>query len=108
RLIGVDSPDLVLMLGDLTYGNAHGQSHVDQHFNDVMAWSQDVPYMPIWGNHEYDPGDDFRNYKGRFDLPNPQTSPGAPSMGCCGEDWYWFDYGNARFIAYPEPYTGAW
>ena len=29
-------------------------------------------------------------------------------MSCCGEDWYWFDYGNVRFIGYPEEWTGAW
>lgn len=108
QLIAQDPPKFVLMLGDLTYGNTHGQSHVDQHFNDVMIWSQEVAYMPIWGNHEWASGDDLSNYKGRFDLVNPQTSPGAPVLGCCGEDWYWFDYGNARFIAYPEAYSGAW
>jgi hypothetical protein len=64
--------------------------------------------MPAWGNHEWEPTDDLRNYKGRFDFANPQTSPGSPSVSCCGEDWYWFDYGNARFIAYPEPWSGAW
>ena len=108
-LIADGRPDLVLVTGDLTYANAHGQSAVDQHFNDVMVWSQDAPYMPAWGNHEWDSsGDDFRNYKGRFDLAHPQTSPGAPSAGCCGEDWSWFDYGNVRFITYPEPFSGAW
>ena len=25
--------------------------------------------------------------------------------GCCGEDWYWFDFGAVRFVIYPEPYT---
>jgi hypothetical protein len=101
------APDFVLGVGDLTYANSHGQWAADQHFNDVMAWSLSVAYMPAWGNHEWDSpsADDLRNYKGRFDLPNPQTSPSAPSAGCCGEDWYWFDYGNARFIAYPEPYS---
>jgi len=65
--------------------------------------------MPAWGNHEWDSsGDNLNNYKGRFDLPNPQTSPGSPTVSCCGEDWYWFDYGNTRFIAYPEPWSGAW
>src|SRR4029078_10211880 len=79
-----------------------------QHFNDVMVWSQDAAYMPAWGNHEWDSsGGAFRNYNGRFKLPHPQTSPGAPAAGCCGEDWSWFDYGNVRFIAYPEPYAGA-
>jgi hypothetical protein len=60
----------------------------------------------VWGNHEWGAkGDDMRNYKGRFALPNAAPSPGAPEAGCCGEDWYWFDQGAVRFIVYPEPYT---
>ncbi|MGH7361441.1 MAG: PKD domain-containing protein, partial [Candidatus Methylomirabilales bacterium] len=115
--IAADLPAFVLAVGDLTYGNAHGQATVDQHFNDVMVWARDAAYMPAWGNHEWDDplNDDLRNYKGRFDFPNPQTSPptadntcaGKPEP-CAGEDWYWFDYGNVRFIAYPEPWAGAW
>lgn len=108
-LIANGRPDFVVGLGDLTYGNAHGQEAVDQHFNDVMVWSRDAAYMPLWGNHEWDKStDDLRNYKGRFELPNPQTSPNSPEISCCGEDWYWFDYGNVRFIALPEPWSGAW
>ena len=107
-LIANGLPNFVLVAGDLTYGNSHGQAFVDQHFNDVMVWSRKAAYMPAWGNHEWEPGDDLRNYKGRFDFANPQTSPGSPSVSCCGEDWYWFDYGNVRFIAYPEPWSGAW
>jgi hypothetical protein len=108
-IISGQAPAFALVVGDLTYGNAHGQAAVDQHFNDVMAWSQDAAYMPAWGNHEWDSpsSDDLRNYKGRFELPNPQTSPGSPAASCCGEDWSWFDYGNTRFIAYPEPWSGA-
>ena len=107
-LIAGTAPAFVLAAGDLTYGNANGQSVVDGHFNDVMAWSQDAAYMPAWGNHEWDSAtDDMRNYKGRFDLPNPQAAPGAPAIGGAGEDWSWFDYGNTRFIAYPEPFTSA-
>ncbi|MBI3608556.1 MAG: metallophosphoesterase family protein [Nitrospirae bacterium] len=111
-MIAADMPTAFVMgVGDLTYGNAHGQAHVDSHFNDVMVWSRDVAYMPSWGNHDWDASsssaDDLRNYKGRFDLPNPQTSPGFPAINCCGEDWYWFDYGNVRFIAFPEPASGA-
>lgn len=87
--------------------NSRGQAAVDQQFNDVMVWSQDAAYMPVWGNHEWDrpKDDDLRNYKGRFALPNSQTSPDAPQPRCWGKDWYWFDYGNVRFIAYPEPST---
>ncbi|MGH9432831.1 MAG: metallophosphoesterase [Terriglobia bacterium] len=107
RLIAAHLPAFVLVLGDLSYGNPNGQKAVDQHFNDVMIWSQDVAYMPAWGNHEWDVRkyDDLRNYKGRFEFPHSQTSRDAPNLGCCGKDWYWFDYGNVRFIAYPEPYT---
>jgi hypothetical protein len=109
RLIADDLPAFVLILGDLTYGNETGQSSVDQHFDDVMVWSQNTAYMPAWGNHEWDivAKDDLRNYKGRFELPHQQMSTGAPSQGCCGKDWYWFDYGNVRFIAYPEPYSAG-
>lgn len=108
-LIAAGKPSFVLVVGDLTYGNDDGQAVVDKHFNDVMSWSQDAAYMPAWGNHEWSKTtDDFRNYKGRFDFPNPQTSPGAPTAGCCGEDWSWFDAGTTRFISFPEPYSGAW
>jgi hypothetical protein len=106
---GDDRPRLVVAPGDLTYGDDKGPAHVDRHFNDVMVWSQDAAYMPIWGNHEWgSSNDDLQNYEGRFDFPNTKTSPGAPSAGGPGDDWYWFDYGNVRFIAFPEPYSGAW
>src|SRR5665213_2626911 len=65
QLIVAKPPALVLVLGDLTYANPNGQPSVDQHFNDMMVWSQDTPYMPAWGNHEWDQQqyDDLRNYK---------------------------------------------
>jgi calcineurin-like phosphoesterase family protein len=106
--IAGDKPSFVLVPGDLTYGNDDGQAAVDRHFNDVMTWSRHAAYMPAWGNHEWDKStDDLRNYKGRFALPHPAASPGAPAAGCCGQDWSWFDAGPVRFIAYPEPYTSA-
>ena len=119
-MIAAGRPQFVLVVGDITYANSFGQIHVDNHFNDVMVWSQDAAYMPAWGNHEWDKTtDDLRNYKGRFDLPHAQTSPTAPDSTDpagtprpYGEDWYWFDYGNTRFIAIPDPYTygpsGPW
>jgi len=107
--VAADDPDFVLAPGDLTYANDHGLDAVDQHFNDVMVWSRTAAYMPAWGNHEWDDSiDDLRNYKGRFAFPNPQTSPGSPAISCCGEDWWWTDIAGVRFIAYPEPWSGAW
>jgi hypothetical protein len=104
------APNFVFMIGDLTYANSVDITSVDAHFNDMMVWSQDIAYQPEWGNHEYENPDvdNLANYKGRFDLANAQTSPNAPVGGCCGEDWYWFDYGCVRFIGIPEPYLGAW
>jgi parallel beta-helix repeat protein len=109
NMIAGDNPDFVLVPGDLSYGYPFGQPSVDQHFNDVMAWSQRAAYMPAWGNHEWESPsvDDLRNYKGRFMLPHAQTTPSAPSPGCCGEDWSWFDAGSTRFISYPEPYSNS-
>jgi Calcineurin-like phosphoesterase len=107
RDIRLADPSFVLALGDLSYADLKTQAAVDRHFEDVMLWSQRAAYMPTWGNHEWeDPArDDLRNYKGRFALPHAAASPGAPAAGCCGEDWYWFDFGSIRFVIYPEPYT---
>lgn len=107
--IKLANPSFVLMLGDLSYADLTSQAAVERHFDDVMVWSTHAAYMPVWGNHEWeDPArDDLRNYKGRFDLPHAGASKGAPATGCCGEDWYWFDFGGVRFIIYPEPYTPA-
>ncbi len=108
-LPGDDRPRFVLASGDLTYADQHGASAVDNHFNDVMVWSRWAAYMPAWGNHEDGSStDDRQNYEGRFDLPNSQDVPNPPPAGGPGEEWSWFDYGNVRFIAYPEPFSGAW
>jgi Purple acid Phosphatase, N-terminal domain len=107
-IIASDRPAFVVGLGDLTLGNTDGKEAIDQHFNDIMLWSTQAAYMPVWGESDTVSSDkeSFKNYKGRFAVPNSQTSPGSPLAG--GEDWYWFDYGNVRFITLPEPWTGAW
>lgn len=113
NLIAAGLPAFVLVAGDITYGE-DDKTRVDQHFNDVMVWSQKAAYMPAWGNHDWDiltsPQAQINEYEGRFDLPNSQISLGAETAvgNGPGEDWYWFDYGNVRFIAYPEPYVAAW
>jgi hypothetical protein len=94
---------------DVTGAGPDGQQEVVSRFHDAMLWSQDAAWMPAWGNHdwEYEDIDDLRTLKGRFDIPNPGTMSDAPAVSCCGEDWGWFDYGNARFISWPEPYTSS-
>ncbi|MFC2116831.1 metallophosphoesterase [Bacteroidota bacterium] len=103
------NPDIVITTGDLTGGDSGGQGYVVKRFQDAMAWSLSAAWMPCWGNHDWENSgtDDLRTYKGRFDLPNPQTSPSSPAVSCCGEDWGWFDYGNTRFISMPERFNSS-
>ncbi|NIK78067.1 hypothetical protein FHS15_003205 [Paenibacillus castaneae] len=115
ELIASLNADVYFGLGDYTYANTQsdmtfGMRVVERHFNDVMLWSTHVPFMPLWGNHEWDrPGDNLTNYKGRFDLPNSRTEASSPKISYGKGDWNWFDYGNTRFIIQPEPYnTETW
>ena len=103
------NPDIVITTGDLTGGDSGGREYVRTRFRDAMVWSLNAAWMPSWGNHDWENpgGDDLRTYKGRFDLPNPQTSPSSPEVSCCGEDWGWFDYGNTRFISMPERFSSS-
>ncbi|MGH9867893.1 MAG: PKD domain-containing protein [Candidatus Polarisedimenticolia bacterium] len=108
-ITGDDRPRFVLAGGGLSFGDEAGPTAVDDHFNAVMAWSRSAAYMPAWGRHETVSGLDGRqNYEGRFEFPNSQDSPTVPPEGGPGEEWMWFDYGNTRFISYPEPLSGNW
>ena len=99
-------PTLVLGLGDLTYADERSAEDVDRHFDDVMVWSRRAAYMPVWGNHEWDgKGDDLRNYKGRFALPNAAASPGAPKRAAAARTGTGSTTAAVRFIIYPEPYA---
>ena len=102
-------PDIVITTGDLTGGDSGGQKYVSTRFHDAMVWSLSAAWMPSWGNHDWEnpDTDDLRTYKGRFDLPNPQTCPSSPEVSCCGEDWGWFDYGHTRFISMPERFNSS-
>ena len=101
-LIGTDTPSFVLALGDLGQRCADGKLCSNRHFDDVLHWSTKAAYMPVWGDMDWatNTKEDFRNYKGRFDVPNSKTSTGSPLAG--GKDWYWFDYGNTRFVTLPD------
>ena len=103
--IAAVNPAFVLVVGDLTGYDEQVIGMVHQRFASMMVWSQDAAYMPIWGNHDWKSVAGMEYIKGRVDFPNPQTYPSSPSPG---EDWCWFDYGNTRFIAYPEPFSGDW
>jgi hypothetical protein len=128
NLIASQAPDLVLALGDYSYVNGSptsggidaffGNSLLGASNNGVEAWSLRAPFEFSIGNHEIDhandngtcTGDNPINYKARFDFANPKEDPtyGTYCNTGGGEDWQWFDYGNTRFIAYPEPWADNW
>ncbi|HSX35776.1 MAG TPA: Ig-like domain-containing protein [Patescibacteria group bacterium] len=127
NLAAAQSPDVVIGVGDYPYANGTPtDGSVDAFFgsallganNGVEAWSLRTPFEPGWGNHEIDhandngtcTGDNLSDYKGRFDFANPKEDP-IYATYCNtggGEDWHWFDYGNTRFIAFPEPWADDW
>jgi hypothetical protein len=65
-----------------------------------MAWSVNAAYAGVGNTHGARPPTTCATKAGST------PTPGFTRPGGCSED-YWFDYGNARLIAYPEPYP-AW
>jgi len=78
-MIAAGRPDFVLALGDLTYADMNGLADVDQHFNDVMVWSQDAAYEPAWGNHEWAGGGTTSGTTREVRFANPVTDPPHPA-----------------------------
>lgn len=127
NMIASSNPNLAMLVGDYPYANGSPTTgSVDNFFgnasmgnnNGIEAFSLTTPVAPAWGNHEIDhandngtcTGDNLSDYKGRFDFANPMEDP-IYSTYCNtggGEDWNWFDYGNVRFISYPEPWADDW
>jgi hypothetical protein len=127
-----ENPAFVTHGGDISYANICGKASVSQLFRDISGVASTRPMMFSWGNHEYGlptaaspagtPRDSMANYKGRFNPPNPQTTPsdtatqtshpGCPNAtntgnGCRGEDWGSFRVGRVLFVSEPEQEAGA-
>ena len=98
--VAADNPAFVLVPGDLTYAEPLGQPAVDQHFNDVMAWSLQAAYMLVWGNYEWEilMMDDLRNYKGRFTLPNDWVKVNNPYLSETGDVMAFATYAARGFV----------
>jgi predicted phosphodiesterase len=85
-------PDLVIHAGDLVYPTGAPEDYSDNFFRAYAGLVCSVPFMPSLGNH------DCVTDKGRplldlFDLP--RNGP----EGIEAERNYWFDFGDARFVA---------
>ncbi len=78
-------PDLVVLLGDLSYANGGSQKIWDTWFQNLQLAADHVPHMPSLGNHETY-GNDLNTYLARFTLPN-------------NERWYSYNAGDLHLIA---------
>ncbi len=124
--IAAEQPALVTHGGDISYANSCGKPAVHQFWEDIAPVATQAAMQFAWGNHEAgsSQADSLGNYKGRFNMPHAQTVPsdtpttvsgvGCPSPadptknGCRGDDWGYFTAGHVLFVAYPEPWTGAY
>lgn len=90
--IAAAGADLVIHVGDLVYPAGAGETY-DTHFYapnaDIL---RHAPFMPSLGNH------DVATDKGR-PLLNEFICPENGPPGIDAERCYWFDYGDARFVA---------
>src|SRR5262249_14515721 len=85
-------PDLIIHLGDLIYPNGAAEDFKRNFFDPYRELLARVPFMPSLGNH------DVATNKGQPFLDVfvlPENGP----KGIQPERNYWFDFGDARFVA---------
>lgn len=85
-------PDVVIHVGDLVYPAGALEDYLTNFFEPNAALIRSVPFMPCLGNHDC-ATDDGRPLLRVFVLP--ENGPEGIEV----ERHYWFDYGDARFVA---------
>lgn len=85
-------PDLIIHTGDLVYPSGRLEDYPATFFEPYAEMIRRIPFMPSLGNHDCatDHGEPFIEV---FNLPRN----GPP--GIEAERNYWFDFGDARFVA---------
>lgn len=92
RLIADARPDLVIHVGDLVYPAGAGETYPTHFYEPNAAFIRHAPFMPSLGNHDAHT-DQGRPLLAHFNCPE-NGPPGIEPERC-----YWFDYGDARFVA---------
>ncbi len=92
ELIADAKPAVVIHTGDLVYTVGAAEDYLLNFFQPNERLIRSVPFMPSLGNH--DCATEFgQPYLDAFELPE-NGPPGIPL-----ERHYWFDFGDARFVA---------
>ncbi len=84
--------DFALHTGDLVYRKGERRDYAKKFFRPYKTLLASAPFYPVLGNHDLRT-DNGRPFLDTFSLPT-NGPPGVQAERC-----YWFDYGDARFVA---------
>lgn len=90
--IAASNPDLIIHVGDLVYPAGDGKTYRTHFYEPNAEMIRHAPFMPSEGNH------DVATDEGRPLLEHFVCPRNGPE-GIEPERCYWFDYGDARFVA---------
>lgn len=92
RRIAAAMPDVIIHVGDLVYPAGAGETYGTHFYEPNAEMIRHAPFMPSLGNHDV-ATDQGRPLLAQFVFP--ENGPKGIEQGRC----YWFDYGDARFVA---------
>ncbi|MEK6644330.1 MAG: metallophosphoesterase [Planctomycetota bacterium] len=92
QLMVAAKPDLIIHTGDLIYPSGKMEDYPTNFFEPYAELIRRIPFMPSLGNHDCATEHGAALIK-TFELPRN----GPPGLEL--ERNYWFDYGDARFVA---------
>lgn len=92
KRIAAARPDVIIHVGDLVYPAGAGETYGTHFYEPNAELIRHAPFMPSLGNH------DVATDKGRPLLAHFVCPENGPE-GIEPERCYWFDYGDARFVA---------
>jgi predicted phosphodiesterase len=92
RVMSSARPDLIIHVGDLVYPSGSLRDYRANFFEPYAGLIRSIPFMPCLGNH------DVATEQGR-PLLEVFTLPRNGPPGIEPERNYWFDFGDARFVA---------
>ncbi len=92
RIMRDARPDLVIHVGDLVYPNGDARDYPRNFFEPYREMIVRVPFMPSLGNHDVATGRGGP-FLDVFALPRNGPAGVEPERN------YWFDFGDARYVA---------
>lgn len=92
KVMGAQSPQLIVHTGDLVYPEGERRDYAKKFFEPYAGLLSVTPFYPSVGNHDYQTEQAAPMFE-EFVLPRNGPAGATP------ERHYWFDWGDARFVA---------